>query len=435
MTFSPDQLAQSLAREFGTEAVTMAPSSLQAHSVDGKEPAVLCLPASPEQVSAALRLCSEANATVTPWGSGTAMTIGNQPQQVDVVIGLKRLNQLLEHDQANLTATVQCGCTLASLQKLLAHGNQFLPVDPPHVARVTVGGLVATNLNGPRRSHFGSVRDLVIGMKLALASGEQIKAGGKVVKNVAGYDMCKLFVGSLGTLGVITEVTLRMAPIPDTAATAIVSGTLAEARQFTENLFRSKVLPSAVFLVNTQTGKVMASGRSDWQIAIWFEGFEKTVSRYLHDADALAQQIGLPCVLLSEKDHRQFWDEIRDFPLQLNRLVYRVTLPRSATMEFIQTVQAQSLAGLRPEIVSDAVIGTVWISLGGHDLDVRSFGKLINEARARGGHGIILAAPGHLKQAIDVWGPPPPALPLMREIKKQFDPGNLLNPGRFVAGI
>ena len=128
------------------------------------------------------------------------MGIGNPPRQIDVVVGLERLNQLVEHDQANLTATIQSGHRLASLQEILKRQNQFLPFDPPAPARATVGGVVATNLNGPRRGYYGSVRDLVIGMKVVLASGEEIKAGGKVVKNVAGYDMCKLFVGSLGTL-------------------------------------------------------------------------------------------------------------------------------------------------------------------------------------------------------------------------------------------
>ena len=435
MKFSHDRLAQLLTGEFGVEAVTSEPALLAAHIVDGKEPAVLCFPASPEQVAAALRLCSEANAAVIPWGGGTAMTIGNPPRQIDVVIGLERLNQLVEHDQANLTATVQCGRTVAALQEVLAQDNQFLPLDPPKPTRATVGGIVATNLNGPRRSHYGSVRDLVIGIKVVLASGEQIKAGGKVVKNVAGYDMCKVFVGSLGTLGIITEVTLRMAPIPDTAATAIGSGTLAEVQQFIEDLARSKLLPSAVFLLNTQANKATALAQSDWHVAVWCEGFETTVSRHLHDAAEMAQKIGLASMILRENDHRRFWDEMRDFPLKVDRLVYRVTLPRSSTAEFIQTMHTRSLAGLRPEIVSDAVMGTVWISLVSDDLAARSFAKLVDEARAHGGHGMILTAPTHLKQAIDVWGPEPPALPLMREIKKQFDPRSLLNPGRFVAGI
>jgi glycolate oxidase FAD binding subunit len=435
MKFSGDRLAQLLEGELGADAVTNELSLLAAHNVDGREPALLCFPVSPEQVAAALRLCSEANAIIVPWGGGTAMGIGNPTRQVDVVIGLEGLNLLVEHDQANLTATVQSGHRFAPLQEVLARHNQFLPLDPPAAARATVGGVVATNLNGPRRSYFGSVRDLVIGMKIVLASGEQIKAGGKVVKNVAGYDMCKLFVGSLGTLGIITEVTLRMAPIPETATTLIASGTLPEVRQFTDELSRSKLLPSAVLLLNAQASIAADLAQSDWRVAVRCEGFEETVARHLRDAPAMAQRIGLATVILQENDHRRFWDEMRDFPLQADRLIYRVTLPRSSTAEFIQTSHNRSLADFRPEIVSDAAMGIVWISLEVNDLATQWFAKLIDEAQAHRGHAIILAAPTNLKRGIDVWGPAPPTLSLMREIKRQFDPEGLLNPGRFVGGI
>jgi glycolate oxidase FAD binding subunit len=434
MQLSSDRLAQSLEGELGAGAVTGEPALLAGHNVDGREPALLCFPVSTEQVAAALRLCSEANASMTPWGGGTAMAIGNPTQQVDIVIGLERLNLLVEHDQANLTATVQSGHRLAPLQEVLARHNQFLPFDPPAPAQATVGGIVATNLNGPRRSCYGSVRDLVIGMKIVLASGEQIKAGGKVVKNVAGYDMCKLLVGSLGTLGFITEVTLRMAPIPETAATLIASGTLPKVQQFANELSRSKLLPSAVLLLNAQASKATALAQSDWQVAVWCEGFEETVGRHLRDAPALAQRIGLATAILHENDHRRFWDKMRDFPLQAG-LVYRVTVPRASMAEVIQTVHDWSTADFRPEIVGDAVMGIVWISLEVNDLAAQWFAKLIAEARAHRGHAIMLAAPTHLKRGIDVWGPAPPTLSLMREIKRQFDPKGLLNPGRFVGAI
>jgi glycolate oxidase FAD binding subunit len=432
---SGDRLAQSLEGELGAGAVTSEPSLVAAYSVDGREPALLCFPANPEQVATALRLCSEANATVAPWGGGTAMGIGNQLRQVDVVVGLERLNLLKEHDQANLTATVQSGHRLAGLQEVLARHNQFLPLDPPAPARATVGGVVATNLNGSRRSYYGSVRDLVIGMKVVLASGEQIKAGGKVVKNVAGYDMCKLFVGSLGTLGIITEVTLRMAPIPEAEATLIASGTLPEVQQFTDELSRSRLLPSAVLLLNAPASKARDLAHSDWQVAVRCDGFEETVARHLHDAAAMAQKISLASVILRENDHRRFWEKIGDFPLQADRLVYRVTIPRSSTAEIIQTVHSWSTEDFRPEIVSDAAMGIVWISLQINDPATQWFAKLIDEAQAHRGQAIVLAAPTNLKRGIDVWGPAPPTLSLMREIKRRFDPEGLLNPGRFVGGI
>jgi glycolate oxidase FAD binding subunit len=430
MKFSGDRLAQLLQGELGADAVTGERDLLAAHNVDGRQPALLCFPASPEQIAAALHLCAEASASVTPWGGGTAMGIGNPPRQVDVVIGLERLNLLVEHDQANLTASVQSGCRLTALQELLARHGQFLPFDPPHATRATVGGVVATNLNGPRRNYYGGVRDLVIGMKIVLASGEQIKAGGKVVKNVAGYDMCKLFVGSVGTLGITSEVTLRMAPIPETAATLIASGSLSRVQPFADELSRSKLLPSAVFLLSPKASKA-----KDWRVAVWCEGFERGVARHLQDTQDTAKQIGLGTEILQSSDHSGFWEELRDFPLQSSRLIYRLTVPRASAAAVIQTIHSDSTMDFRPEIVSDIAMGIVWVSLDAQHEAVKWFAKLIAEARKHRGHAVMLAAPPNLKDGVDVWGPPPASLNLMREIKRRFDPKNLLNPGRFVGGL
>ena len=167
MKSTPDQLAQRLAAELGADAVSLNADLLIAHCVDGKQPALVCTP-DREQVSAALRLCAEADATVTPWGGGTAMALGNPPRQVEVVLNTGKLDRVIDHDHANLTVTAESGISLAALQQLLAGQRQFVPVDPPFPERSTVGGIVAANLNGPRRSYYGSVRDLVIGMKVVL---------------------------------------------------------------------------------------------------------------------------------------------------------------------------------------------------------------------------------------------------------------------------
>jgi glycolate oxidase FAD binding subunit len=434
MKSSCDRLAERLASELGADAVTGEPESLAAHCIDGKEPGLVCFPADSGQVAVALRLCSEVDAAVAPWGGGTAIQIGNPPRQLDVVMGLHRLNLLVEHDQANLTATAQSGVPLAALQKILAQQHQFLPFDPPKATHATVGGIVAANLNGPRRSYHGSVRDLVIGMKVVLASGEAIKAGGKVVKNVAGYDMCKLFVGSLGTLGIITEVTLRMAPIPEAAATLVGTGTLPEALQLTDALLRSKLFPSAVVLFNTRAIKT-ESGKGDWRVAMWSEGFEQSVLRQLHESQETAMRMGLAIEILREAEHTRFWRTIHDFPLRADRLVYRVIVPSASGMQAMQTVHGWSSANAPAEIVCDAAMGTLWISLEADDGAAKWFVKLMAEAQKHRGHAVMLGAPPHLKQSIDVWGSAPPALSLMRAIKRQFDPKNLLNPGRFTAGI
>jgi len=379
-------------------------------------------------VAAAVRICSEAQATLAPWGGGTAMILGNPPRTLDVVVKSTRLNRVIDHDHANLTATVQSGITLNALQSALAPHKQFVPFDPPLPGRSTVGGIVAANLNGPRRSSYGSVRDLVIGMRVVLASGETIKAGGKVVKNVAGYDMCKLFTGSLGTLGIITEVTLRVAPVAESSATVVVTGSLAQATQLANQLAASKLLPTAVFLSNDFTEQT-------WQLAVGFEGFTATVARQLQDLVSMAQPMRMNTNTLGAEKHQRVWQEMHDFPLQRNQIIYRVTVPRASVMEIVNAANRWHNDGRNPVLIVDLTIGTVWFALHPSIESAADFPKLIALAQKQHGHAVMFVAPSEHKSAIDVWGPAPPSLALMREIKQQFDPKGILNPGRFIGGL
>ena len=423
MKLTAEQLAQRLASELGADAVSLDADLLSSHRVDGKQPALVCTP-DRESASAALRLCAEADAAITPWGGGSAMALGNPPRQVDVVLDTGRLNRVIDHDPANLTVTVESGITLTGLQSSLSAQRQFVPVDPPFPERSTVGGIVAGNLNGPRRSYYGSVRDLVIGMKVSLISGERIKAGGKVVKNVAGYDMCKLFVGSLGTLGVITEVTLRLAPLPESSETALASGTLAQAQKFADELLHSPLLPAAVVLLQDQVPE-------RWQIAARFEGFVDTISRCRRDFAALADRLGMHAEFFGGEDQNEFWQARQNVPLQSERLVFRITLPRAEVFDFIPSIKNWHGAA----ISADAAIGTVWLACHANKANALRFTELAGMMDNCGGHVIIFAAPSELKHGLEVWGPSPPTLPLMRRIKHQFDPAGLLNPGRFVGSL
>ena len=424
MLTTVDQLMQRLQSALGPDAVTVQAEALTLHRIDGITSRVVITPESNEQIVTALRHCSEARATVAPWGGGTAMALGNPPRQVDVVMKLEKLNRVIEHDSANLTVSAQCGMTLAALQSTLQGERQFVPIDAPFPARSTLGGIVAANLNGPRRSACGSVRDLVIGMKVVLASGEAIKAGGKVVKNVAGYDMCKLFIGSLGTLGIIAEVTIRVAPVAEIAATLIARGTLDQAQNFVKDLARSQLLPGAVFLLRQ-------NNPDDWRIAVGCEGFTETVARQLHDLQAIAPRAGMKTEVARAEHHSDLWAKLRDLPFEADRVVYRVTIPRAAIFAFIEQIKDWNIR----EIVSDTSTGTVWLAFPASKAAIARFSAIEKLALERQGHAVIFAAPAALKTGINVWGPSPTTLSLMREIKRQFDPDELLNPGRFLAGL
>jgi glycolate oxidase FAD binding subunit len=428
MNTTAEPLARQLEAELGAAALSVDPSTLAAHPVDGKTPALICTPATPDQTALAIRICRAAHAAVIPWGGGTAMAIGNPPRRADVILKTHRLDRVVDRDHANLTVTVQSGITLNVVQATIAPQRQCVPFDAPFPGQSTIGGIIAANLNGPRRSSFGSVRDLVIGMKVILGTGEQIKAGGKVVKNVAGYDMCKLFTGSLGTLGIITEVTVRVAPLPQSRATIVVNGTLQQAIELADALADSKLLPSAVFLFNDARGQ-------DWQLTVCFEGFEQCVARQLRDLENLSKAIDMRAESLNADNQLRVWREIQDLPLTPGRLVYRVTVPRRAVAELLIAVQSWRAAAEMPTITADLTMGTVWIVCAANKIATSYFPKLTSLAQRARGHAVMFAAPAELKSGIEVWGPAAPTLALMGEIKRRFDPAAILNPGRFVGGL
>ncbi len=443
MKTETDTLAARLVSALGQDAVRDGASVLQAHAVDGVAPSVKVIPQDAAQIGEVLKICSAAGAAVVPWGGGTSMRLGNLPHRVDVVLSLDRLNALIEHDDANLTSTLQAGMRIAALQQFLARRTQFLALDPPRPAQATVGGMVAANLNGPRRMLYGGVRDQVIGMKVVLASGEQVKAGGKVVKNVAGYDMCKLFTGSLGTLGVITEITFRMAPVPERSATVLASGTLARNREMTERLRTSMLLPAAVTVLNAHAASTLTTGPGTGAggeqgpdgenavLGVWIEGFSEAVERHLTDLRAMANEAGMHAVVLEGTAHEDLWARVRDFGSGASGTLFRLTVPLAAVGGALAMIDGWSPV---PQIVAHAGMGTIWI-LADPDDAPAWVPRLSALAATSGGHAIIAAAPPRVKEGIDVWGAPPPGLAIMREIKRQFDPAGILNPGRFVAHL
>lgn len=437
MKTKTDTLTARLESILGRPAVQENAGVLAAHAVDGMVPSVRVAPQDAAQISEVLKICTEDHAAVVPWGGGTSIGLGNRPSRVDVVLSLERFTGLIEHDDANLTATAQAGMRVAGLQQILAGRHQFLAIDPPQAAEATIGGVVAANTNGPRRMHYGGVRDQVIGMKCVLATGEQVKSGGKVVKNVAGYDMCKLFTGSLGTLGVITEVTLRMAPVPERSASVLASGTIAQALKLVEQIEASALLPSAVTLVNARAAVQLTAESgirkqgSDYLVLVWVEGFSEAVERHLNDLRTMAKAAGMSAEALEDSQHQTLWKSICDFSSIVSSPLYKLTLPLGAIGGAISTIDGWSPT---PQIVAHMGAGTLWVASDVDDV-AGWFARLSALATSNRGHAIVAAAPPHVKEVVDVWGPPPPSLSVMAEIKRQFDPAGILNPGRFVGRL
>src|SRR5207249_4600534 len=188
---------------------------LAPYVVEGRTPEAARVPGSVDEVRAVVEIAAGAGIPIVPWGGGTAAAVGTPTPQAGIVLDLKRLGQLVEHEPRDLTATVEAGMTMAALQSPLRARGQWLSLDPPDPAQATIGGVIAANASGPRRHLYGTARDLLIGVTVVTGDGVVVRGGGKVVKNVAGYDLPKLFVGSHGTLGVIVSVTVKLRPLPD----------------------------------------------------------------------------------------------------------------------------------------------------------------------------------------------------------------------------
>jgi glycolate oxidase FAD binding subunit len=422
-------LAARLEAELGPHAVRAEPGGLRDVAVDGVVPTILCLPADAAQVAAALRLCAEAEAAVVPRGGGTALHWGNPPRRADVVLSLQRLDGVVEHDDANLTATVQAGTPVAACQRALARAGQFVPVDPPHPERATVGGTVAVGGGGPRRMLYGGVRDLVVGMRVVLADGQQIKAGGTVVKNVAGYDMCKLFTGSLGTLGVITALTVRLSPLPEAEATVVAWGALADLLDLVDDLAASVLQPAAVALVGPEVAGAVGLPAQP-VLAVRAEGFGEAVARHVADVRQLAAARQVAAEEISPQAHRKVWSALADFSGGPSReALFRVTVPLAAVGRVVTDVHSAGCG----RVVAHAGSGAVWVEVPAADAALW-WGRLGALAEQHRGHCVLVAAPPEVKAARDVWGGAP-ALSVMRALKSHFDPRGVLNPGRFVAGL
>ncbi len=440
-----DTLAHQLEQIVGSEHVLRSPPA--EYAVDGHLPRLVVSPAEGEEVCQTVKTIGEAGATIVPRGGGTKMTVGNIPHSADVVLRLSRLNDIIEHDADNLTVTVQAGLVLSELQQALAVEGQFLPLDPPQMEKATVGGVVAANASGPKRLRYGSARDLVLGMGVVLANGETIGIGGKTVKNVSGYDLDKLFIGSLGSLGLILAVTLRLSPLPQKTETLLASfSRLSQATALVAHILDSELLPVSLELLNGLAARSASiSTDGEYVLLVGLEGSPETVNRQLVQLTTLCRETEADKVYsLAEEEQVALWKAVRDLVPTLfspHAAAGKVGLPISQVGPFVNDVKEIAAGhGLAAHILARAGLGLVHVVLSGQGPSMveglveacRQMGSL---AVQLGGHWVLEAAPRPVKEQVEVWGPPRPEWALMQTLKARFDPQNILNPGRFVGGI
>jgi glycolate oxidase FAD binding subunit len=408
------------------------------YPVDGVAARFVAWPRSVSEASQVLAAAAADGLAVAFAGGGSKLGLGNPPERVDLEVQTGGLNQLLEHAAGDLVVRAQAGVPLADLQAALAPAGQWLALDPPE-PRATVGGVVAANASGPRRLRYGTVRDLIIGITVVLADGTVAHAGGKVVKNVAGYDLAKLFCGSLGTLGMVAEAIFRLHPLP--AATAVVTVQVespTQAGQAVQRLLRSALEPSAAELV---VGELGWPGR----LTVVFEGIQPGVEAQAAAAVELLGQVGEAAVAGPGQTEAAL-NQLGALPFEKAEFALKATFPPAELAGVLGDLVGGRLS-LGGPVSAHAATGVLWVASDYREGDLQGPGgeavpwaaERIAAARerlaARGGSLVVVKAPPELKRAVDVWGPPGDAIGLMRRVKERFDPDRRMSPGRFLGGI
>ena len=400
-------------------------------AVDGFTPSHVVEPGSTEEISGVLTLANERGLGVIPRGAGTKLTIGNVPSRFDLVLSLARMNQVIEHVPGDQIIRVQAGLPLKELLGSIKDSGQLLALDPPEKeAGATVGGIVASNSSGPRRARYGTVRDLIIDIKVVLPDGTIAKAGGKVVKNVAGYDLSKLFTGSAGALGVIAESNFRLHPLPDAASTVTVelddpdkAGAAAQA------VMDSSVEPSAAELH-------WRGGRGTLSVLI--EGIPPGVEDQTETVRGLLESYGEARTVSGEGAYAlgpEISPQIAGDDVALKISAY----PAGLADILRETENAAGKHGLDCRIVAHAASGVAYAGISGGDEAAQA--EAVGEIRGYvtrqypGSSVVIHRAPAGVKRAAEVWGGAGDREVLIRRVKERFDPRGTMSPGRFIGGM
>jgi glycolate oxidase FAD binding subunit len=417
----------------------LGPAQRAALAVDEVEPRWRARPTSQAELADVLRQAAEQDLVVAPRGGGTRLGLGNPPARLDLVVETGGLRRVVEYEPADLTITVEAGLPLGELQALLGEQGQFLALDPVAQPGSTIGGVIATNASGPLRFAFGTARDLVIGTRVANPEGYVTHAGGRVVKNVAGYDLSKLYIGSLGTLGVIVELSFKLAPIPPASGLVVAQfGELRLAEAYLRSVLHSPLGPLAVELL--APGAARAVGWPDeLTVALRVGGYANAVDRQVRDLRKLANE--------QQGQHLDVddagWAGLRDLALGVgpDAVVVRAAAPISASAALVELL-SRELADYRPLVWAHAGNGVAYAAFDAtpHE-DADALHTTLADTRRRvvelGSNAslVVERCPVRLKRGFDVWGEVGPSLRLMQALKSQLDPRATLNRGRYVGGI
>lgn len=363
------------------------------------------------------------------WGG----LVGEAPSPL-LGVSLQRMNQLVDHAVGDLTVTIEAGMGFAALQDHLRQAGQFLPLDPAYPDRATIGGIVATADAGSLRQRYGGVRDLLLGISFVRADGQTAKAGGRVVKNVAGYDLMKLFTGSYGTLGILTQITFRVYPLPETSQTVVLTGDTTAIAQIVDAILKSTLTPTSLDLLSP--GLVLNLGLGqEMGLAVRFQSVAVSVEQQCNRTLAIGQSLGAIGQCWVDQDEQDLWQRLQasvtEPPLSED-IICKIGVKPAMAVPFLRQAETLGISSWFGQIHAGVGLGRLRLPA---DTAIAALLALRAFTQSHGGFLSILRATPSFKQQVDVWGYSGNALPLMQKLKHQFDLDRRLSPHRFVGGL
>jgi glycolate oxidase FAD binding subunit len=455
-------IAARIAQQFGAENTIVSAADVAGYEVDGIRPAAAVFAKLPEGIAELLKFAASEKLAVIPCGARTKLGIGMPPARYDIALDLSRMNRVLAYEPRDLTLGVEPGMRFSALATTLAAEKQFLPLNPPFFQRATIGGILAADSASPLRHSYGGPRDFVLGLEFVTGDGAIAKSGGRVVKNVSGYDLHKLLIGSLGTLAVITRANFKTFPTPPEQVVFVVAfDAAAPALEFCKTLARSPLGALQVDVISPDAAKIFSAHAETeialpaqrWSVVVSAAGNARVVARHRRELPAIAEQakasglVALGDTMQSMKVAAALLGGVREFPALAVNANVAATIFRIAALPSTMTAAAQQLGALAKERAIPAAMvirpyGLIYFAILPTSSDATAFGKLAKFAEAvfrateeLGAKARIEIAPTELKRAVNVWGVARLDFELMRRVKKVFDARNVLNPGRFAGGI
>lgn len=420
-------------------AQVLAGEAAGAFAIEGRAPRWVAFPGSADEVSRCLALAAAEGLAVAPTGQGTRRHWGGTPRALDLVVSLRRLDRILAHEPADLTMSVEAGVTLGAVNAHIGPYRQLLPLDPARAAGSTVGGIVATAATGPYRARYGTIRDLLLGVTVAQADGTLVTGGGRVVKNATGYDMPKLQVGALGTLGVVVSAHLRLHPAPAEERSWLYGfpGPEALLESALGILDAPLVVSRLTFVDRATLGLTGHAATPPAALAVTIGSVPDGARAQGERVAAICRSGGATALPLAEPE--AWWRRVSDAawgsPPEPT-LVLRIGVRTTDVVKALRAVEA-AVDGMSRRASAELANGVLHVVLAGRGLE--EAGALLGRVRASlaplEGTCVVEHGPAAVKAALDVWGDVGPALAAMRGLKAELDPQNMLNPGRFVGGI